>query len=105
MRTGNDLSVDILFVALTRPTTMWGVPYMAFIIEFMLVTLVFLATGNPFYLLIIVPLHGILYLVSAHDPGIFDSLYVWSMTTGRCRNSRFWGAASFSPLSMKRNDL
>lgn len=105
MRNTKDLSVDILFVALTRPATMWGIPYMAFIIEFMLVTLVFLATGNFFYLLIIVPLHGILYLVSAHDPAIFDSLYVWSKTTGRCRNSRFWGAASFSPLSMRRSDL
>jgi len=101
MKNSNDLSVDILFVALTRPTTMWGVPYMAFIIQFMAVTLVFLAAGNPFYLLLAIPVHGILYLISAHDPGIFDSIFIWMKTTGRCRNRRFWGAASFSPLCVK----
>lgn len=98
MKNHNDLSMDILFVAMTRPTTMWGIPYMAFIIQFMAVTLVFLAAGNPFYLLLGIPVHGILYLISANDPGIFDSIHIWMKTIGRCRNRRFWGAASFSPL-------
>ena len=97
-----DITVDPLFVGLTRPATMWGVPYHAFVVEFMISTLVFLAVGNPLYLLIVVPIHGILYLVTANDPGAFGSIILWMKTIGRCRNSRFWGAASFSPLPTKK---
>ncbi len=94
-----DVYTDPLFVGLTRPATMWGVPYMAFVIEFMATTLIFLAAGNPLYLLLVVPIHAILYLLSANDPGIFNAIFMWIKTLGRCRNTRFWGAASFSPLA------
>ncbi|KWF77583.1 conjugal transfer protein [Burkholderia diffusa] len=97
-----DVYVDPLFVGLTRPATMWGVPYHAFVVEFMATTLIFLAVGNPLYLLIAAPIHGILYLVSANDPGAFSSIFMWMKTIGRCRNSRFWGAASFSPVPTKK---
>ena len=97
-----DVHVDILFVGLTRPATMWGIPYTAFVVEFMATTLIFLAVGNPFYLLLAVPIHGILYLISAHDPGVFNSIFLWMKTIVRCRNSRFWGADSFSPLSTRK---
>ena len=98
----DDINTDVLFVGLTRPATMWGVPYIAFVIEFMAVTLIFLAVGNPFYLLLVLPVHGVMYLISANDPGIFNSIFIWMKTTGKCRNSRFWGGASFSPLPMKK---
>lgn len=97
-----DVYTDILFVGLTRPATMWGIPYIAFILEFMVTTLIFLAVGNPLYLALALPIHGILYLVSANDPGVFNSIFVWTKTIGRCRNTRFWGAASFSPLITKK---
>jgi type IV secretion system protein VirB3 len=92
-----DIHSDELFVGLTRPTTMWGIPYTAFIIEFMTTALVFLAVGNPLYLLLAVPIHAVLYAVSANNPKAFDAIFMWLNTTGRCRNSRFWGSASFSP--------
>lgn len=97
-----DVYTDQLFVGLTRPATIWGVPYIAFVVEFMAIALIFLAIGNPVYLLIGVPIHGVLYLISANDPGIFSSIYIWMKTIGRCRNTRFWGAASFSPLKSKK---
>lgn len=97
-----DVHTDTLFIGLTRPATMWGVPYIAFVIEFMVTTLIFLGVGNPVYLLLAVPIHGVLYLISAHDPGIFGSIFVWAKTIGRCRNSRFWGGASFSPLPTRK---
>jgi len=97
-----DVYLDPLFVGLTRPATMWGIPYIAFVVEFMATTLIFLAIGNPLYLLLAVPLHGVLYLISANDPGVFASIFMWMKTIGRCRNSRFWGAASFSPLPTKK---
>ncbi|MEY3201089.1 MAG: hypothetical protein RIR70_639 [Pseudomonadota bacterium] len=96
------ICTDPLFVGLTRPATIAGIPYAAFVVEIMITTLVFLAVGNPLYLLIAAPIHAILYLVSAHDPGVFHSLLVWTRTSGRCRNTRFWGAASFSPLPTRK---
>lgn len=97
-----DVYTDVLFVGLTRPTTVWGIPYTAFVIEFMTTAIVFLAVGNPLYLLLAAPIHGVLYLISSNDPGAFDSVFMWMKTIGRCRNSRFWGAASFSPVTYKK---
>jgi len=97
-----DVYIDPLFVGLTRPATMWGIPYNAFVIEFIGTTLIFLAIGNPLYLALAIPIHGLLYLASASDPGVFSSMFMWIKTNGRCRNSRFWGAASFSPLPTKK---
>ncbi len=96
------VQADILFVGLTRPPTIGGVPYTAFILEAMAATLVFLAVGNPVYLLLAAPLHAILYLISAHDPGIFHAQWLWLQTNGRCRNASYWGAASFSPLAVNQ---
>lgn len=98
----HDVYTDPLFVGLTRPATIWGIPYIAFVIEFMATTLIFLAVGNPLYLALAVPIHAVLYLISAHDPGVFASIFLWLKTTGRCRNSRFWGAASFSPVAVRK---
>ena len=100
--TDKEISVDPLFVGLTRPVTMWGVPYHAFVVEFMATTLIFLAVGNPLYLLVVMPIHGILYLITSHDPGAIGSLFRWVKTIGRCRTSNFWGSASFSPLRVSK---
>ncbi|HNW00468.1 MAG TPA: VirB3 family type IV secretion system protein, partial [Burkholderiaceae bacterium] len=52
MSTAQDLHTDVLFVGLTRPATLWGIPLVAFVIEFMTTVLIFLAVGNPLYLLL-----------------------------------------------------
>lgn len=98
----DQIIVDPLFVGMTRPATVWGVPYSAVVIEAIIVSVIFLAIGNPLYLLLAVPIHGVLYLIGSADPGVFDSLMMWVKTTGRCLNTRFWGAASFSPGSVKK---
>lgn len=97
-----DVYTDPLFVGLTRPATMWGIPYIAFVVEFMATTLIFLAVGNPIHLALALPIHAVLYLISANDPGVFGSIFMWMKTIGRCQNSRFWGGASFSPLATKK---
>lgn len=98
-----DIYTDPLFVGLTRPTTVWGVPYGALIAELLAVAVIFIGIGNPLYLLLAVPIHAVLYLVSAHDPGIFSSMGVWLITNARGNhNAGFWKAVSFSPLSTKK---
>ena len=96
------IKVDTLFVGMTRPATVWGVPYTAVAMEAMAVAIIFLAIGNPLYLLLAVPIHGVLYLVGSSDPGVFDSIMVWVQTTARCLNTRYWGASSFSPGTTKK---
>ncbi len=102
MREEQKIISDLLFVGMTRPPVILGVPYGAFVGEIMLGGLANIFTGNPLYMLIAVPIHGIFYLIGAHDPGIFAEIAVWIKTMARCRNSRFWGAVSFSPLPMKK---
>ena len=96
------LHKDLLFVALTRVPTIAGIPYMAFVLEMMFGSLMIIMVGKPLYLLLIVPVHGVLYLISAHDPGIFPEIEIWLKTAGRCLNRGFWGATSFSPLRVRK---
>lgn len=97
-----DVHKDTLFVGLTRPTTALGIPYKAFVIEVVGTAIFFIASGDPLNLLVAAPIHGILYLIAAKDPNIFHALALWLKTFGRCPNERFWGAASFSPLSTSK---
>ncbi|WP_334189719.1 type IV secretion system protein VirB3, partial [Noviherbaspirillum sp.] len=96
------MHIDPLFVGLTRPVTLFGIPYVAFVGEFIATAVIFLMVGNPLYLLLALPCHGVLYLIGSHDPGLFHSMAIWMKTKGRCRNTAFWGAASFSPLPTKK---
>lgn len=96
------LTVDPLFVAMTRPATVLGVPYVAFVAEIVVSAMVFLAIGNPLWIAIVFPIHGILYLISVNDPSIFFSIAMWVKTNGKCLNTAYWGAASFSPLPVKK---
>lgn len=100
--TDTPLVVDELFVGLTRPATIWGIPYTAAVIEVMAVAIVFLMIGNPLYLAIAIPIHAVLYAISANNATAFDSLFMWTKTAGRCRNSTFWNAVSFSPLRCRK---
>lgn len=97
-----DIYLDTLFVGMTRPATMWGIPYVAFIVEILATALIFLAVNDIFFLLIAFPIHATLYAISASDPGKFSSMALWLRTNARCRNTRFWGSASFSPVSVKK---
>jgi len=98
-----ELTVDPLFAAMTRPAVFAGIPVSAFIIEFMLVAMVFVAISNPLVFLLMAPLHGILYLLAAHDPATFDNLFLWASTKSRAMPNRgYWNSISFSPLPHKK---
>jgi len=100
----DDMTVDDLFVGLTRPANVMGIPYTAFVTEVVIVAMVFLGTGSPLWLLTIVPSHAFLYLASASDPGRFDNWAMAIKTYGMCLNRGFWKSTSYSPLSTKKTD-
>jgi len=101
-QSSSNLHKDVLFVGLTRVPMIMGVPYAAFVAEIMVMAIEHVMSGNPLYLACVVPIHGILYLISAHDPGVFAEIAAWSKTTSRCRNGGFWGMASFSPVTVNK---
>lgn len=98
----DELIEDPLFVGLTRPATIGGVPYFAFVFNMMVTSIAFLGAGNIFVMVIGLPLHGVLYAISADDPNRFYKMWIWVNTIGKCRNRKFWNAASFSPLTRKK---
>jgi type IV secretion system protein VirB3 len=97
-----EIHTDVLFVGLTRPATVFGISYYAFVAEIVLTAIIFLAVANPFYLLLAVPIHAVLYLISLKDPAVFSSVWLWINTNGKCRNFKFWGGSSFSPVRVKK---
>lgn len=100
----NGLEVDELYLGMTRPATVFGVPLTAFVAEMLVVAVIFLAIGNALWLLLVVPVHAVLFLMSATDPGRFESWAMFFKTFGRCTNAMFWKSASYSPLRSKRYD-
>ena len=101
----NKIHKDELFVALTRVPTILGMPYMAFVLEMMYLSLNIIMIGNVLYAVSVLPVHAVLYLIGAHDPGVFVEIEVWLKTAGRCLNRRFWAATSFSPLPTRKWQL
>lgn len=97
MKTQQPIKTNILFVALTRQASAMGLPYEALVFEAFLTMIAFTLSGNPLYLLIIVPLHLIFYAISADDAGKFNAISKWMLTNGKCLNTKHWEAVSFSP--------
>lgn len=96
------LTVDPLFVGITRPPMRWGVTYSALLFNAVFTMEVFLLTKNLLTLLIAIPIHGICGLLCARDARFFDLLLVWGRTRmpAYFGNYRVWRASSHSPLPL-----
>lgn len=92
-----DPAVDPLFLGMTRPAMVLGVTYTFFIINVCLTAVVFISSGNLWFLLLCVPLHAAGYLICLKDPRMFDLWRIKMTKTMRCRNRRFWKANSYAP--------
>lgn len=103
MNRNEGVTVDTLFVGPTRPTTIAGVTWQAFVINIIVVMEAFIWTQNLLWLLLFIPIHGICYLICLHDPRTFELLALAGQTKGAASlgNLRFWGVASFSPLRLE----
>jgi type IV secretion system protein VirB3 len=89
---------DPLFLGLTRPAMVWGVPQPFFVMNGMLSMIVFLMSNSFVPLLIGAPLiHGLGYLACLREVRMFD---LWRIKARflRCRNRRYWGANSYDPF-------
>ncbi len=98
------LTIDPLFVAVTRPPMRWGVTFSALLFNLVFTMEVFLLTKNLLTLLIALPIHGVFALLCARDARFFDLILLWGRTRmpSYLANFRVWKASSYSPLAIDR---
>jgi len=93
----NGLRSDPLFVAMTRPTMLAGVPY-GFVIGNVIVMLeLFLIFRSPYVLLVGVVMHLVGWLACLREPRLID---LWMVRVRRCprvKNHRYWQCNSYRP--------
>lgn len=102
--------VDILFLGPTRPTMVWGVTYVAFIVNMIITVEAFVFTRDLLWLGVFFPIHAIFALICWTDPRAFDLIRLWGMTKGwqvilsfvGLGNYKFWKSASYSPVGFRR---
>jgi type IV secretion system protein VirB3 len=102
-RRNQGLVADPLFVGLTRPAMRWGVTYSGLVVNVVLTMQTFIITKNLVWLLLFVPIHGVLALVCSVEPRFFDLLQLWGRTGALAwlaGSARYWRASSYSPLRL-----
>lgn len=89
--------VTPVVIGLTRPPTLWGVPYMAGVI-IVGVTVIGWLVSNSLWALLMFPIcYVTLFTICTWDPKILDVLQVCTRKTPRTPNTSFWGANSYGP--------
>ena len=89
---------DVLFVGATRPPMIAGVTMEVYIINVMSSAIIFLAIGNPLYILIGIPIHAISYLICLDEPRRFRLLFLKLKLMSNQRNRMKWQCHSYSPF-------
>src|SRR3984957_13642856 len=96
------LTMDTLFVAVTRPPMRWGVTYSALLFNLVFTMEAFLLSKNLLTLLIALPIHGVCALLCVREARFFDLILLWGRTRmpSYFANFRVWKASSYSPLAL-----
>jgi type IV secretion system protein VirB3 len=89
---------DPLFVAVTRPAMKWGVTLEGIVIAGFFSAIGMIATNNPFFLLLYIPLHLVMFGLCLKDPRIFRLLLIWSKTKAKSVGWKYWGISTATPL-------
>lgn len=101
--TDTEYSADKLAVAITRPSTKLGVPFLIAVGNFVASLLTVIFTQNVLWLGLCVPLHGICYLITQKDPRAFELLRLWLRTklATLVATRWYWSVSSYSPLTFR----
>jgi type IV secretion system protein VirB3 len=94
---------DALFTALTRPAMKWGVTLEGIVIAGFFSAIGMIATNNPFFLLLYIPIHMMMYVLCLKDPRIFRLIWIWSKTKARSKGWRYWGLSTATPFLNRNN--
>lgn len=90
------MSLDPLFVGMTRPAMLAGVTYSGVILNTMLVVPLFVLF-NSLALLLLPVVHGVMWSVCRWEPRFFDLILVRAKTAGAARHRWLWRGSSYRP--------
>ncbi len=97
----DDFTVDPLFLAVTRPALMMGVPIEAAVLIVGTMSVTLSVFGNPIYAGAVgVVLYALARLITRHDINAFRLFFLWGRTKLANRNRSVWGGSSYSPLPL-----
>lgn len=89
---------DPLFGGLTRPPVFLGVPQFYFVLNLLLLSVLFINFDEKINCLISsLLIHLVGYLMGLKEPRFMDLLMIKYQKCNRCRNKLFHGANSYDP--------
>ncbi len=89
-----DLQITPVFQALSQPATLLGVDYDYFLVESIVVLLLFIGVNQFSVCLLLIPLHLVGWLLARFDPHAMRLLSVRA-TIGMTKNKTLWGVQSY----------
>jgi type IV secretion system protein VirB3 len=94
------VGIDVLFVGVTRPALRFGVPYAALLVNALVTLELFLVTRNLLSLVAAVPIHALVWMLTASEPRFFELLKVWAMVRARAAGGRAtpWSTLAYGPF-------
>lgn len=98
--------MDVLFVGVTRPALRFGVPYAALLVNALVTLELFLLTRNLLSLAAAVPIHALVWLLSASEPRFFELLTVWARVRAQAAGGRAtpWSDLTYGPFGHRAAD-
>lgn len=96
------ITVDPLAVGPTRPTMKWGVVWQAMVFNFLVSAEAVVFTHKLQWFLICLPIHGVFWLICAHDPRAFELLYLWFKTKLKNMYDTRSLESTYSPLARRK---
>jgi len=96
------LQVDPVFLGATRPSMLAGVTTEFLLVNGGLAAVVYVATNNPLWLLMFIPLHSIAWVLCRNEPRALTLLVVWLSTKATCRTRNYWHASTYTPFNKPR---
>jgi type IV secretion system protein VirB3 len=89
------ISVDALFLGLTRQSMIMGVTYVFAGMEMLCSMALFVMTSNFIYLFVMLPtLHCIAYLICLKEPLALEMVIMKTSNFMKCRNKSFYNGAN-----------
>lgn len=96
------MNQDRLYLALTRPAMLFGVPMEAACISVLIGGLAMIIGDSIAYLILTVPLLAMSHVIVKRDQNAFRILFRFFDTGAKCQNRAYWGGSSSSPLQVRR---
>ena len=91
-----------VYIALTRPAMLLGMPYAAVFVVFSFVFLVFIMSDYLSSLFLYIPLHFLGAQIFRFEPNFHFLFGQFLRTKGRDRTKKYWKVPSASPFSRRR---